>query len=105
MSLVYWFCGRGLLHFDLLFSKVIHLVFSKLFTKKNFETLYIFRFQNFAFIENMAYRDHGYQEHDFDNFRDCVLENYMCSRKQVHIENLLYKKFRSNSGDPFSSFR
>ena len=25
----------------------------------------------------------------------------MCSRKQVHIENFLYKKFRSDSGDHF----
>ena len=46
-----------------------------------------------------GYRDHDYRECDFDKLGYNVLEN------QVHIENFLYKKFRSDSGDHFSSFR
>jgi hypothetical protein len=54
------------------------------------------------FIENMFIENLSYRECDFDNIGYCVLENYLCSRKQVHIENFLYKKFRPDSGESYA---
>ena len=66
-------------------------MFAKLFTN----------ISKHAFIENMAYRDHGYREHEFDNDGDCVLENLLMFSKTGTYRDFLYKKLRWNSGDHF----
>ena len=118
-------------YFELIFGLVVVGLFFSIFSFRKLSKLFFQKdFNNFTFkkisiiyqlIENKTYRKHDLSRtwlsrmwktfrkltkifdkfNVLDNLGYWVLDN-RCVLENKYIENFLYKKFRSDSGDPFS---